>query len=68
MFISCTVISNIIYCKFNIINIDIHVQLISVICKHHFMGMYFSQQTYNLITPFSNIDFQFSLQSVRLVN
>ena len=43
IFILCIFISNIIYCLFNIIHIDIHVQLISVVCKHHFTDMYFLQ-------------------------
>ena len=78
MFILCISISIIIYCIFNIINIDIHVQLMSVFCKPHFMGVYFSQlsclhdkpiiDSDLLITHFSNNVDQFSLQSVRVGN
>ena len=86
IFILCISISCIICCISKIINIDIHVHLITVVCKQHFMGMYshtllFAQCTdlwkliwctFNVYPCrshlFSNIDHQFNLQSVRLVN
>ena len=65
-FIMRIFISNIVHWKSNIINIDIHEQLISIVSKHHFKPTNQKFDSDLLITPFSNIDDQFSLQSFRL--